>query len=1037
MDESLRNMLRDALLNNTYDHSSTDLALRNAWENSFSYLYKLQIEKIGYDEYHYYSNDTTSKNPETIGHFYLDGYIRACFDIDKDIIHVCDREEFRLSKYYHQYFTLYDMVHDGQIFQWIPIVIVDDRVVWDWEIKVISKDAVQFRMPKPFKRQFVLKNERDPVTDELIYVEHKVQVMVVQNVYYEKLVLNKMELHVNPSAKSISLDRTYLTKEWLPGELKEGCYFLTISFPDDGGQAMYWGTQLLDVTESETALTAYLNDDLYDKITRTVGKMWVNVVFVNELHKKTFYTGKDFTQVYAGECHTMVLNRDGDFVPYASPVPVENFVVFRKRREEQTFQLLPNKETIQLYYPNIYRVVDKEREEMDEYRIYYFYHYNTSLKYTCLHEFWFRFLKLHFATPHEDMSMEEIIDRILRGSMPYRGWTSEQIYDFKVTFEKVLNYLYKTYKYAETDFLYNWMAVDHPQDLGTLIGKPFQYKERRLKEWIRDDPWLLRDYVLEQKKVGAIYHLFTNTLDLSTRLRTNTMTELHYDYEFEQPMYVFAMRNEREYPVQMDIRFFVDGIFAEHMYQDRYLFMDYLYIPASLVTDDSYLEMEVFPRYEMKVPLDFQTLDDVKEVTIAEPEEGDIWPTIADAYLMQRQGQDDNYTHVYENSLSEFFKITSCYKEGEWEVKTYDEEKPVRFTRLNTYKIQPTDVSILNKKIDLWITKQPLGLQYKIKEPGYPYLQFVGAENKFRYHKDYIRVYRNGRLLPNCKWAFYPTFECPRIQLLEWFERGDTIFFDITPFRYKMIYYKEELDMKNPLIDLRDVITKPFDWRYYDVYLNGRRMSMNNLFTILPWAMTMVNLKSIYNLAIYEKERDWEYYGLNYKEPIYFFTPEDLFKKDWVSEEEKNQMIKDMIDAQKDDRLNIYPNTNEEEKQDWEDNRKYVIYMAFYYHELLPKHFVNPTVLQFNKAIMTEVYPEVHDTYLIQPDADSRTEYEQEIRKDFPEILMLDPDTLVAGENEEGLTYVYPVGHLEQVEDEFLNAKIQIEDDEYRIGGNW
>ena len=168
MTEAIQNQLREALLNNTYDHESTHLALKKEWENSFSYLYRLQIEKILYDEYHYYSNDATGKTPDIIGHLYLDSNIRACFDIDKDIIHVCDREEFKRSNYYLRYFTLQEMIDDGHIFQWIPIVIIDEQVVWDWELKVISKDAIQFRMPKPFRRQFVLKNERDPITDEII-----------------------------------------------------------------------------------------------------------------------------------------------------------------------------------------------------------------------------------------------------------------------------------------------------------------------------------------------------------------------------------------------------------------------------------------------------------------------------------------------------------------------------------------------------------------------------------------------------------------------------------------------------------------------------------------------------------------------------------------------------------------------------------------------------------------------------------------------------------------------------------------------------
>ena len=1037
MPDTLQNMLREALLNNTYDHSSTHLALKMAWENSFSYLYRTQEDKIGYDEYHYYSNDTTAKNPETIGHFYLDGMIRACFDIDKDIIHVSDRKEFRLSKYYHRYFTLEDMIHDGKIFQWIPIVIIDDQVVWDWELKVISKDAIQFRMPKPFRRQFVLKNERDPETDEIIYVDHKIQVLVIQNDYYERFVMNRINLYPSVVGKSISIRKEDMDATIVPSENKEGIYFLTLSFPSDGEQASYLCTQLIDTYESDTAITAYLDDALFEKVNTCTKDIWVTVVYVNELHRKTWYTGVDLTSVVGTEANLMVLNRNGDFEPYAMPIPPTNFIVFRTKYGESVPQIIPNQTAIQMYYPNIYRIVDPEREHRDQYRVFYFYHYSTYLKYTCIHDFWFRFLKIHFATPENDMSIEQILDEIWKGRMDYIGWTDDQRNHFRQTFDTILNYEYKIYKYAETDFLYNWCNVGiDSTNLPDLHGEPFRYKERKLKEWIRDDPWLLRDYVLEQKKVGCVYHLFTNTIDLPSRLRTTTKPELDYEYTFNEPMYVFAMRNEREYPVQMDIRFFVDGIFAEHMYQDRKLFMDYLYIPASLVTEDSYLEMEVFPQYDFSQSLHFTSLDQEETITIAEPTEADIWPTVADAYLMQRENQQDEYTHLYENSINEFFKITSCYKEGEWEAITTDEEKPVRFTRLRTFKIQPVDTKVLNLDIDFRVNKHPIGLHYTITEAGYPYLQLVGAENKFKYHADYIRIYRNGRLLPNVKWCFYSSFECPRIQMLEWFEVGDTIYFDITPFRYKLTYYQEELEPQQTLIDLKEIITKPFDWRYYDVYLNGRRLSMNNLFSIMPWAMTMVNLKSIYNLAIYEKERDWEYYGLNYKEHIYFFTPEDLFANDWVSEEEKNKVIQGIIDAEKDDRLNIYPNTNEEEKQDWEDNRKYVLLMAFYFNELIPKTFSNPSVLQFNKRIISEEYPIVYETYVHDATEFARNDYELAEREEHSEILMLDPDTLVEGENEEGLTYVYMVGHPdEEIPEEYLEQTVIIEDEEYRIGG--
>lgn len=1036
MTEELQNMLRDALLNNTYDHSSTHLALKMAWENSFSYLYRLQLEKIGYDEYMYNSNDIRSRRVDLIGHFYLDDYIRACVDIDKDIIHVAGRKEFRLSKFYHQYFTLEDMLSHNEIFEWIPIFIVDDRVVWDWEMKVISKDAVQFRMPKPFKRSFVLKNERNPETDEIIYIDHKLQILIVQNVYYERFELNRINLFPNDNAQTITIRKQDMNPDKVPTYQKEGIYFLTVSFPSDGEKESYLCSQLIDCYETDTEIVAYPNANLYNKIKNCKKKMWISLVFVNELHRKTWYTGKDVTMSNGTDCDIMVLNHGGDFDPYAMPVPTENFIVFRQRETQTNREVITNRRSITLHYPNIYRITDPSMRAGDKYWVYYFYHYSTSLQYTCLHDFWYRFLKLHFSTPEDEMTMEEILDRIWKNTIDFGEWTTDQVADFVDTFKKIIDYNYKIYKYAETDFLYNWMGLEDPSDLTNLIGKPFQYKEGRLKEWIRDDPWLLRDYVVEQKKVGCIYHLFTNQLDLSTRLRTTTKPEFDEEYEFEEPMYIFAMHNDREFPVMMDIRFFVDGIFVEKMYQDRKLFMDYIYIPARMVTDDSYLEMEVFPRYDCKVPVHFTSLDEVKEITLVEPEEANICPTFADTYLMQRSGQTDEYTHLYENSLNEFFEVTSCYKEGEWAVKTTDEDKPVRFTRLKKFKLRPTDEKVLNLDIDLCINKHPIGLPYRITMAGYPYLQLVGAENKFKYHPDYIRIYRNGRLLPNVKWCFYSSFECPRIQLLEWFEVGDTIFFDITPFRYKMIYYQEELQPKQLLIDLREVITKPFDWRYYDVYLNGRRLSMNNLFAITPWEITMVNLKSIYNLAIYEKERDWEYYGLNYKENIYFFTPDDLFEKDWVSEEEKNQIIKDIIDTEKDDRLNIYPNTNEEEKQNWDDLRKYVLVMAFYFNELIPKHFVEPSRLQFNKRIISEEYPIIQETYVRPGDMDARNEVEKEYQAEFPERMMLEPDILIEGENEEDLTYVYMVGHPgEEMPQELLDEHIEIDDQEYALGG--
>ena len=110
--------------------------------------------------------------------------------------------------------------------------------------------------------------------------------------------------------------------------------------------------------------------------------------------------------------------------------------------------------------------------------------------------------------------------------------------------------------------------------------------------------------------------------------------------------------------------------------------------------------------------------------------------------------------------------------------------------------------------------------------------------------------------------------------------------------------------------------------------------------------------------------------------------------------------------------------------------------MAFYWNELIPKTFVNPSVLQFNKRIISEEYPIVYETYVHQGDEFARTEYEKKALKDAPEAMMLDPDMIVEGENKENLTYVYMVGHPLDDAADYVDETITINNSKYKIGGD-
>ena len=250
--------------------------------------------------------------------------------------------------------------------------------------------------------------------------------------------------------------------------------------------------------------------------------------------------------------------------------------------------------------------------------------------------------------------------------------------------------------------------------------------------------------------------------------------------------------------------------------------------------------------------------------------------------------------------------------------------------------------------------------------------------------------------MPRGKYKFISRSGKANIVFLEWMEKEDIIFIDITPYRYTQIYYQESISEGETLIDLKNVINKPFDVRYYDVYMNGRKLSTNNVFAISPWEITLVNLKSTHNLVIFEKERDFEYFGLDYNLDLYHYTIEDLFKSNFMTDDIRNKMIKDIIDEMKDKRLNIYPNTDDETILDFEDEEEiYALFNIFYHYELIPKTYVNPDRLQFSNDVISLVYNDIYKAYLRSPYNDSNTFIEKNRRAGYPNALMLDPDLYI------------------------------------------
>lgn len=1075
MTENLQLLLKDALLNNSYDYDVMHNTIKNTWMNSYSYLYSLQKAYIEYEELFYFSNDTDSRNSSAIGKLYLDKRNRANFDVDYDLIHVMDREEFRLSKYYLKPFTIDDIVYNTKIFKKIPIIIIDDQVIWDYTMTA-KKDTITFTLP--FKRKFVLKDERNSETDDIIYQDHKIQVLIIDNIFYQRYRMNKSSLYFNAVNKSIKINKkkmeelslqdinTVVRKEYMdskgyiyPSQLsptdeskinkevkkklkaiklpnQDGTMMCSIHLINSQDRGYELGTALIPVEDMGEYYIGYLTDDLIENISAHTFDLYISFVFFNRLYRHTLYTGDKIITATDEGADLMVIQSE-EMVPYKTPIPVENFMIFKQKSDNSGYILEKNTEMLDLHYPNIYRLKDSSMESGDMYKVYYYYHNAYDLEYTVLFDFYYKFLTDVF----QNQKIEKIINDIYYNREDLSGYSDEQKESFREVFDSIINYQYFNHQYGESDFLNRYLPLEV-----NARKTPIEYKDETLKKWIRVQPWVLRDYVLEQKKLGESYHLYTNTLDLPSRLRNNTSTEIgKLSKEFDEPRYVFAFNNERDYPILLDCRVFVDGILISDVYQERKLFMDYFYIPASMVTEDSYIELEIFPSYTYEKEVSFSSFDDSIRVTIDKPEEK-IFPTIADLYFEDANDK----TKRYKASL---FSIFCHYNRGDipfeggdiddsdlimMEIKEiandsdfvdkdgnlvcnvervpdepgeysilsnplyYSMEdnvidsfsRRIRFTRLNSFTIQPLSGTVIDKPLKLKFTKCPQTVRFIINRSGYHYIEI--SNDNFNYHVDYLRIFKNGKLMARGKYKFVSRSGKGNVIFLEWLEKGDDIFIDITPYRYTQIYFQEELKEGQTLIDLRKIINKPFDIRYYDVYLNGRKLSTNNVFAISPWEITLVNIKSNYNLIIFEKERDFEYFGLDYNFDIYHYTISDLLSSDFITEELRNKTIRDIIDKLKDERLNIHPNTNDEEILDFTDEEEiYALFDIFYHYELIPKTYVNPDRLQFNNEIISLIYNDIYSAYLRSPYNDSKTFIEKNRRSGYTNVLMLDPDIYI------------------------------------------
>lgn len=284
------------------------------------------------------------------------------------------------------------------------------------------------------------------------------------------------------------------------------------------------------------------------------------------------------------------------------------------------------------------------------------------------------------------------------------------------------------------------------------------------------------------------------------------------------------------------------------------------------------------------------------------------------------------------------------------------ENKGVNFTILRTLKITAINADAFGKDVTVAIAKNPYYFTKTAQNTCFPIID-IHAENT-DHIDEYTRVFRDGRLRSRNRYDFKKFDGKLQIRTLESLEKRCTMSVDVTPYRNRLIYYKDELT--SDIVNIKDFIDKPFDTKYYDVYLNGRKLSRLNIFPISPYEFKLSGTHSIYNLEIYEKDSDWEYFDMTFDD---YFTLSNLIDESFMEKILKNDLIHDITG-------DIEGNDNSEEREPWsrENDTYTILYSLFYYNSLVLLKHLDPEIKQFDKNDIIKNYDIIDSLYRVQND---------------------------------------------------------------------
>lgn len=934
--------LVNAYTNNTFDLPKVETSIKLTIENSFNYLKNLQRSYIDICRFSLTEDD-----------LYLTSDNKLCISLDKDFIEGAKRKDYRYSSLYNTFITIDTVAKNPEIFSFMPLVFIDGKSIFSFQIKssLDGHTVIMFTHIDMIKTFF-----NSP---------HSIEVVFLKNANFYRFITNKYVLENYNWVLSKSL--TGITK------LNGNKYFMFLRNTKDK-----YSTNIFEVNIDDNGNLIIDKNNLliYDFFINNK-EVEVCVVIPSNLYEIEG-TKEIHNRIDNNRLSSLVRISPDENSYYTMPIPTQNLFILKRNKNTNELVYENNKQVI-LHYPNIYEIMsDDEDPDEFEYKIFYFYkQMQDMLKY----ENHYKYIHRYFARKM-NMSFDKTFETLLY----------TQISD-----EHLQNYFFSIFDYEDADYFYN-----HGDFFVTKKPYDFDYKIDKMKEFIEKNPKVLEKYGKEVENPHDIYFLLVKNIDLSKRLRNDTTQEAIKDsdkYSFNDPCYVFMFRNDGLN--NLDLRFFIDGLLCTECFQLHINEMEYIYVPTKYVKEDSYIEVERFETYTFLKSIEFDSTSEgvvieFNKDEFIEPTLYDLFITDLDKNIISRQkfkiyslidlNQYDISDYVNDNidfneilmnntviedpetgevyiDIDELFEsddMSIILDSGDTILDGNNIRLPFKYTELSKIKVFCMSEEDVGKPFLFTINKIPYLCHKKMAKSGLPKIQLFNGAVQWRQMPSYIRTFLNGRFIP-MDFDIYEetpmkTYFIPKCFI----DKDDVLSIDISPYSYELEFHLKEIP-ENFVVSFDGKLSKPFNTHYYDIYLNGKKLNDTNLQQITPDKIKLFNVSSRYNLYIYRRDRDIEYFGFKGTTSI---PIDEVLNSDQFPDDDKNSIIEDII-YDHHNKEDVTPGSNTENDVDVliDVDKATVEKYRFYIDIIIPRGVTKPNDFMINSNLIKDVYTEVYDKY--------------------------------------------------------------------------